>query len=93
MLFFVSMQLFSKGLFVVCILVATLLLLVVGVAGPGHSDCDEADVACACACHDAAALHSPHDLFIPHASADIVCAEVNFVDSLIPHDIFRPPAA
>jgi hypothetical protein len=87
------MQWFSKCLFVVCAVAATLLLLSAGVAGLGHTDCDDADVVCACACHDATALHSPQDLFIPNASARIVCTEINFVDSLIPHDIFRPPAA
>ena len=87
------MRLFCKGLFIVCALVVTLLLVVGGVACLGHSDCDEAEVACACACHDSTALHAQPDLFIPPSSAEIVCAEVDVVDFLIPHDIFRPPPA
>jgi hypothetical protein len=43
-------------------------------------------------CHDSAALHTPPAPFIPQSSAEIVWAEVNVVDLLIPHDIFRPPA-
>jgi hypothetical protein len=86
------MRLFIKGLFLVCALVATLLLLVGGGAGTGHTDCSADEVACACVCHDTAALHTHPDVSIPHASVEIVCAEVNVVDFQIPHDIFRPPA-
>lgn len=85
------MRLFGRGLFVVCAVVATLLLSAGGVAGLGHSDCEDADVACVCACHDTTALYSRQDVFIPHGSAEIVCEEVEVVDFLIPHDIFRPP--
>jgi hypothetical protein len=87
------MRVFSKGLFIICALVATLLLVAGDGAGRGHTDCSSDEVACACDCHDTVALHTLPKLSIPHASAEIVCAEVDVVDVLIPHDIFRPPAA
>lgn len=86
------MRLSCKCLFIVCALVVTLLLVVGGDAGTGHTDCSSDEVACECMCHDSAALHTHPDLFTPHTSAEIVCAEVDIVDLLIPHDIFRPPA-
>jgi hypothetical protein len=87
-----AMRLLSKGLFIVCALLATLLLAAGGGAGGTcRTDCSADDVACACVCHDNAALYSHPDLFTTYASAEIVCAEDVVADSLIPHDIFRPP--
>jgi hypothetical protein len=86
------MRLYANNFSGFCAVVATLLLLLVGSVVLGHSDCDESDVACECACHDAAAVHSRPDLFIPHASVEIVRGEVGVLDLLIPRDIFRPPA-
>lgn len=79
-----------------CALIAALVVLTImggGAAGVAHLDCADDEAACSCTCHDSVAVHTADSSVFAEGAVDTITDDSYLHSSLIPADIFRPPAA